>query len=232
MLKRKISVTLATLESKLHEVNAIKSGIKIFNARKAEFMEEEPGRFFFSVEDKSDRHCGIVTFTRDGCDLKNHFCNCSVANDGAICKHIVAGILAIQGGLIDSKITLGKTATVTTIVTEYNTAKAIGSGNLDVFATPMMVALMEQAAYNVLTDAIDAGQTSVGTNINVDHISASPLGMNITATATITFVYGRKVTFDVSASDESGEIGKGSHTRIIVDEEKFTSKVHKKTKEV
>ena len=224
MLKEKISVTLATLESKVHEVNSIKSGIRIYKAGKAEFMEREPGQFFFAAEDKGTEHRGIVTFTNDGCDLKNYFCNCGVGTEGTLCKHEVAGILAIQGGLMDSKITLGKTATVSTIVTENNTAKAIGSGSLEVFATPMMIALMEKAACEVLTDAMNSGQTSVGTSIKVNHTSPSPIGMEITATATISFVQGCKITFDVIAHDKSREIGKGTHIRMIVDEKKFMSK--------
>ena len=221
----KLAVTLATLESKNHEINAIKSGVKIYEAKQAEFTEQEPGRFLVSAEDKSGRRGGVVTFTRDGCDLEHYFCNCGVARDGALCKHIVAGVLAIQGGLPDSRIVLGKTATVDTVVIAANTAKAVGSGSLDVFATPMMIALMERAACEVLSEGLDDGQTSVGTNITVDHTAAGPIGMKVTATATITFVYGRKITFEVSANDEVGEIGKGTHTRVIVDAEKFTVKV-------
>ena len=208
------------------------SGIKIFKAGKVEFMEQESGQFLISAEDKSGIRGGRVTFTSDGCDLKNNFCNCGVGQDGTLCKHIVAGVLPIQGGLPDSKITLGKTANALIVVTEYNTAKAIGSGSLDVFATPMMVALMEKAACEVLADTLDAEQTSVGINISVDHISASPIGMEITATATITFVHGCSITFDVIASDELGAIGKGTHTRIIVDQERFNLEVKGKTKEV
>jgi predicted thioesterase len=227
-MSNKISVTLATLESKLHEVNAIKSGIKIYEAGHVEFQEREPGQFFVAAEDKSGRRGGVVTFTRDGCDLKDHFCNCGVARDGALCKHIVAGVLAIQGGLPDSKITLGKTATVETVVTDYNTAKAVGSGSLNVFATPMMIALMERAACEVLSDGLEGGQTSVGTNITINHTAATPVGMKVTATAAIAFVHGRNITFEVTASDECGEIGKGTHIRVIVDEIKFMGRTNQK----
>lgn len=122
----------------------------------------------------------------------------------------------------------GKTATVSTIVSVHNTAMAVGSGDLDVFATPMMIALMEQAACAVLADVLESGQTSVGTNIAVQHTVASPVGMKITATATITSIDGRNLTFDVAASDESGEIGRGTHTRVIVDAERFMAKVNAK----
>jgi predicted thioesterase len=113
---------------------------------------------------------------------------------------------------------IGKTATVTTTVNETNTAKAVGSGGLDVYATPMMVALMERAACECLTG------TSVGTAINVEHTAASPLGSAITATATITAADGKKIEFEVIASDGVGEIGKGTHTRVIVDSERFMTK--------
>ena len=125
-------------------------------------------------------------------------------------------------------ITIGKTGTVTTIVTETNTARAVGSGDLDVFATPMMIALMEQTACAVLSDYLEPGQTSVGTKISVEHIAASPLGLEITTTATITFVHGRTIGFDVVARDNDGEIGKGTHTRVIVDAERFMAKANAK----
>ncbi|MCL2775977.1 MAG: thioesterase family protein [Oscillospiraceae bacterium] len=112
---------------------------------------------------------------------------------------------------------LGKAATVKTIVSESNTAKAVGSGSLDVFATPMMIALMEKVACECLTDGLEQGQTSVGTQVNVSHTAASPLGAEITATATIEYIFGRRIEFTVTASDGAGEIGSGKHTRIIVD---------------
>ena len=120
---------------------------------------------------------------------------------------------------------VGKTAAVSTTVNENNTARAVGSGSLDVFATPMMIAQMERAACEVLSDALPAGQTSVGTQISVSHTAASPLGSTITATATIANVSGRKVEFSASASDGMGEIGSGTHTRFIVDEAKFMAKI-------
>ena len=129
-----------------------------------------------------------------------------------------------RGGVAESKLSLGKTASVSTAVTENNTAKTVGSGSLDVFATPMMVALMEQAACDCLSDCLDEGQTSVGAVINVEHTAASPLGAEITATAAIEAVFGRRVEFTVTASDKSGEIGKGKHTRFIVDTERFMKK--------
>jgi len=104
----------------------------------------------------------------------------------------------------------------------------VGSGSLDVFATPMMIALMEQASCAVLADCLEQGQTSVGTKISVEHTAASPLGMKIAATAAITAVNGRSIEFDITASDKAGEIGRGTHTRVIVDAERFMAKAQKK----
>ena len=93
----------------------------------------------------------------------------------------------------------------------------------------MMIALMEQAACECLAGRLDKGQTSVGTEINVLHNAASPIGTEITATATIESVLGRKVEFLVAASDKSGEIGKGKHIRVIVDAEKFMKRAETRT---
>jgi predicted thioesterase len=86
---------------------------------------------------------------------------------------------------------IGKKGIAETVVTEANTAKAVGSGNLLVFSTPMMIALMEAAACNALADSLEAGQTSVGTGIDIHHTAASPLGMKISAMAIIESVSGR-----------------------------------------
>ena len=127
-------------------------------------------------------------------------------------------------------ISVGKTAAVSTTVDESNTARAVGSGSLNVFATPMMIALMERAACEVLSDVLETGQTSVGTQIEVSHTAASPPGSTITAAATIVNADGRKIEFTVTASDGVGEIGNGTHTRVIVDETKFMAKANEKIK--
>ena len=119
---------------------------------------------------------------------------------------------------------IGKNATVSTIVSEKNTAKTVGSGSLDVFSTPMMIALMEQAACECLSDGLEQGQTSVGTNINIEHKAASPINSKITATATIQNIDGRKISFYVSANCAEIEIGNGTHTRAIVNAQKFMSR--------
>ena len=104
----------------------------------------------------------------------------------------------------------------------------VGSGSLEVFATPMMAMLMEKAACNALADYLENDETTVGTELNIKHISATPEGMKITATATITEINGREITFKVEAHDEAGIIGSGEHQRFVVYGEKFTEKTKSK----
>ena len=110
-------------------------------------------------------------------------------------------------------------------VTSANSAKTMGSGDMDVFATPSMVALMENAAMMAVASALPEGSATVGTQINTSHITASPIGATITALAELTEVEGRKLTFAVKAWDEKGVIGEGVHTRFVVDRERFLSKL-------
>ena len=120
---------------------------------------------------------------------------------------------------------IGLTFTSTTVVDNTNTAVALGSGDMEVFATPAKVALMENAAMNAVAPHLEAGQTTVGTEISTTHIKASALGATITATATLTAIEGRKLTFAVTAHDGDNIIGEGTHTRFIVDRERFLAKV-------
>jgi hypothetical protein len=92
----------------------------------------------------------VVTFSRDGHDLDGFYCDCGIGSSGTLCKHIIVTVLTAQNGIRESKLVLGKTATAETVVNGQNTAKAVGSGSLDVFSTPMLAALMEQAACDVL----------------------------------------------------------------------------------
>lgn len=125
-------------------------------------------------------------------------------------------------------ITIGMTGEAKTVVAESNTAAAVGSGLLPVFATPMMIALMENAAVNAIQAALEPSQGSVGTFIQTSHDAATPLGMAVTARATVTAVDGRAVSFDVEAFDAVGPIGKGVHKRFIIDNEKFMAKTNAK----
>ena len=120
---------------------------------------------------------------------------------------------------------IGLTFTSTTVVDNTNTAVALGSGDMEVFASPAMVALMENAAMNAVAPHLEAGQTTVGTEISTTHIKASALGATITATATLTAIEGRKLTFAVTAHDGDNIIGEGTHTRFIVDRERFLAKL-------
>jgi predicted thioesterase len=119
----------------------------------------------------------------------------------------------------------GKSATVFTAVSDKNTAKAVGSGSLDVFSTPMMIALMEQAACECLNDSLESGQTSVGTKINIEHLAASPLGATISASAVIESTEGRRIEFSVTADCGDIQIGKGTHSRVIVDSKRFMERL-------
>ena len=112
-----------------------------------------------------------------------------------------------------------------TVVSSANTALALGSGDMEVFATPAMVALMENAAMLAVKDYLPEGSATVGTQINTSHIKASPLGATITASATLTAVEGRRLEFEVKAWDEAGIIGEGEHTRFVVDRERFLAKL-------
>ena len=127
--------------------------------------------------------------------------------------------------MTNDKIVPGKSHSKTITVSASNTATAVHSGGLEVFATPSMIALMESAAYKCIEADLAPGQTTVGTMVNIEHLAASPIGAEITAIATVTSVEGRKVHFTVTAHDGSGEIGSGTHTRAIVDIERFMSKL-------
>lgn len=114
------------------------------------------------------------------------------------------------------------------IVTKDKLASVVGSGCADVFATPMMIALMENSAMKCLESFLDDGETSVGTEISTTHISATPFGMKVYAESTITAVDGRKVDFKIEAFDECGKIGEATHSRFVVNAEKFISKANSK----
>ena len=115
-------------------------------------------------------------------------------------------------------------------VSAENTAKTMGSGTLDVFATPALVALAEKTCWQSVAPALEAGSGTVGTKLDITHDSATPLGMKVWAEAEITAVSenGKMVDFAVKAWDESGPIGSGTHTRAIVKNEKFLAKCNAK----
>lgn len=113
-----------------------------------------------------------------------------------------------------------------TTVNEDNLACTLGSGDMKVFATPAMVALMENASMRAVADYLPEGSSTVGAAMNTTHTKPSGLGQTIYATATLIEIDRRKLTFRVVAKDEEGNIGEGTHIRFIVDREKFLSKVY------
>lgn len=117
------------------------------------------------------------------------------------------------------------TYTSKTKVTSANTAIALGSGDMEVFATPALVALMENAAMNATKDQLPEGSTTVGAFIETTHVKPSPLGEEVSATAVLEKEEGRKLTFRITASDTKGTVGEATHIRYIVDRERFMSKL-------
>jgi len=126
------------------------------------------------------------------------------------------------------EITVGMKATVTTQVEREDTAAEVCSGSLLVYATPCMVALMEGAACEALEGHIPEGKSSVGISLDIADISATPVGMEVRAEAEVTAVDGSIITFNVTAYDEAGKIGEGTHKRAIITVQKFLDKTYAK----
>lgn len=116
------------------------------------------------------------------------------------------------------------------LVDENYTAKTMGSGTLEVFATPAMIALMEKTAWKSVQDHLDEGQGTVGIALDVKHVAATPLGMKVCCESQLIQIDGKKLTFSVKAYDEIGLIGEGTHERFIVMNEKFQNKANEKVK--
>ena len=126
------------------------------------------------------------------------------------------------------EITVGLKAEVCTLAEREDTAKEVGSGDLLVYATPCMIALMEGAACEAIAGCLKDTETTVGTALNIEHIAATPVGLEVRAEAEVTAVEGKVITFAVSAFDEVGQIGKGTHKRVIVNSQKFLEKAYDK----
>lgn len=114
------------------------------------------------------------------------------------------------------------------VVTDELTAAAIGSGSVRVFATPCMIAMMELASCNALAPYYEEGESSVGTKLNVSHDAATPVGMKVRAEAEVVEVDRRRIVLNVTAYDEAGVIGKGTHERFLIDAAKFIAKAEGK----
>ena len=126
------------------------------------------------------------------------------------------------------EITVGMKGRAETLCEREDTAKEVGSGSLLVYATPCMTALMEGAACEAIEEALPEGKTTVGIALDIEHISATPVGLEVWAEAEVTEVSGKVISYTVTAFDEAGEIGKGTHKRVIVDTQKFLDKAYQK----
>jgi predicted thioesterase len=122
----------------------------------------------------------------------------------------------------------GLRAEVEELVTEERTARALGSGDLPVYSTPSMIALMEKASLSAVAEYLPAENSTVGTALNVKHNAASPLGALIKATGILKEIDGRRLVFEVRAWDKDGIIGEGIHERFIINNEKFMIKTTEK----
>ena len=126
------------------------------------------------------------------------------------------------------EIIVGMKGEVSSLVEREDTALEVGSGSLLVYATPCMVALMEGAACEAIAEAIPDGKTSVGIELNISHISATPVGISVRAEAEVIAVEGSIITFQLTAFDEAGKIGEGSHKRALIATERFLEKTYAK----
>ncbi len=123
------------------------------------------------------------------------------------------------------EIKLGTVGETTQVVTEAQTAAVYGSGLVPAFATPAMIALMEGAGVRALQPSLDAGQNSVGVQVDVQHLAATPVGMTVRARAEVIAVEGRRVTFKVEAWDDREKIGEGTHVRAVIDDARFKERL-------
>lgn len=122
----------------------------------------------------------------------------------------------------------GLTGEAATTVDNSNTAASLGSGLVPVFGTPALIALLELAAVHAVAGALPPGSTSVGTHLDVRHLAATPAGMAVRAQATLTDVEGRRLVFAVEAWDDVEKVGEGTHTRVVVDAERFVQRAESK----
>lgn len=110
------------------------------------------------------------------------------------------------------------------MVSEHDTARALGSGDVNVLGTPRLVALFEEATIDALRGMLEAGQSSVGMRVQIDHLQPTPVGAEVVAEAQLDKVEGRRITFTVTATDSGGLVAAGKVTRVMVDVERFMTK--------
>ena len=125
-------------------------------------------------------------------------------------------------------VTVGLKGRAETLVTESHTAASACSGALPVFGTPFLCALMEEAAWKSLAPQLEPGHSPVGTRLNISHDSATPVGMKVWAESEVTEVDGRRIELKVTAYDEKGLVGQGTHQRFIIQDDKFLARTAKK----
>lgn len=125
-------------------------------------------------------------------------------------------------------LTIGMKLTITETVTPEKTAKAVGSGELEVYATPSMITLMEKTSAALVKDSLGEGEGTVGTQVNINHTSATPVGMTITCESELVEIGRKRLVFKVIAYDDKGQIGEGTHERFIINNDKFLSKTNAK----
>src|SRR5947209_7604692 len=130
--------------------------------------------------------------------------------------------------MVDLPLKEGMTGSARIVVGEEHTAPWIGSGRIRVLATPVMINLMEAAALDAIEALLPAGQQSLGTHLNVGHYAATPVGMALRATAVVTRLDGRTIEFRVEAFDEKERVGDGTHTRVVVNVERFDQRIQRK----
>jgi fluoroacetyl-CoA thioesterase len=124
------------------------------------------------------------------------------------------------------EIATGMRGVATLVVTGTDTARALGSGNVDVLGTPRLIALCEEATVNAVAAALPEGSTTVGVRVELDHVRPTAVGGEVSAEAELQKVDGRQLTFVVSASDPGGVVGTGRITRALIDVERFMAKLH------
>jgi predicted thioesterase len=122
----------------------------------------------------------------------------------------------------------GLTGNAALTVGEEHTAPRVGSGRVRVLATPVMINLMEAAALDAIERLLPEGHQSLGTQLNVGHYAATPVGMGLRASAVVTKVEGRNIEFRVEAFDERERVGDGTHARVVVNVERFDARVQRK----
>ena len=123
----------------------------------------------------------------------------------------------------------GLVGEATLVVEETHTARHLGSGGVNVLATPIMVKLMEEAARNAVEPKLESGHLTVGAELHVKHLAPTPMGMRVTARAELLAVDGRMLTFHLEARDEREKVGEGTHVRAIINLERFLARVQTKT---